>query len=51
MEDREMLGEKKGQGYVGKKMSVNAALAYQNEEKPISKWTKKKMTEWNELID
>lgn len=33
--------EKLGKGYIGKRMSVNASIAYQNDEMPISKWTKK----------
>lgn len=33
--------EKFGKGYIGKRMSVNASIAYQNDEMPISKWTKK----------
>lgn len=32
--------EKKGRGYKGKSMSVNAAIAYSEGEKPLLKWTK-----------
>ena len=32
--------EKKGRGYKGKSMSVNAAIAYSEGKKPLSKWTK-----------
>lgn len=39
------LYEKRGRGYVGKSMSVNAQAAYQNNEMPMSKWTKKAMLE------
>lgn len=34
-----------GQGYVGQRMSVNAANAYAEEKAPISKWTKAKLIE------
>lgn len=32
--------EKKGRGYKGQSMSVNAVIAYSAGEKPLSKWTK-----------
>ena len=36
----------KGKGYISNKMSVNASLAYDNDEMPISKWTKKAIIEF-----
>lgn len=46
------LYEKRGQGYIGKSMSVNDKLAYDNEEMPISKWSKKAILEHiDELLD
>lgn len=32
-------------GYIGTRMSENAFLAYQNEEKPLSKWSKGELLE------
>lgn len=37
--------EKRGRGYVGNEMSVNAKLAYSVEEMPLSKWTKSAIVE------
>lgn len=34
------MTEKRGRGYIGKSMSVNAAEAYKGGEMPLSKWTK-----------
>ncbi len=34
-------GEFKGRGYCDKSMSVNAFIAYENDQKPLSKWNKK----------
>ena len=34
------MTEKRGRGYIGKSMSVNAAEAYKGGEMPMSKWTK-----------
>lgn len=36
----------KGKGYISNKMSVNASLAYDNDEMPKSKWTKKAIIEF-----
>ena len=32
-----------GRGYVGKSMSTNAAIAYEQGERPLSKWTKQEI--------
>jgi len=37
--------EPRGRGYVGQSMSVNAKIAYSNDEKPMSKWRK------NDILD
>ena len=34
------MHEKRGQGYVGKSMSVNAKIAYGDNKKPLSRWRK-----------
>lgn len=39
------IGEKRGKGYIGQSMSVNAHNAYLEGEKPISKWSKKEIIE------
>lgn len=36
----------KGKGYISNKMSVNASLAYDGDEMPKSKWTKKAIIEF-----
>lgn len=38
-----MINEFNSNGYVGKKMSYRAVLAYEDGEKPITKWTKKEI--------
>lgn len=40
-----MFREKRGQGYVGESMSVNAQIAHSNNEMPLSHWTKKRIME------
>ena len=42
--------ERKGRGYKGQSMSVNAAIAYSAGEKPLSKWTKTAILEEIENI-
>ena len=39
------MEEKRGRGYIGKSMSVNARSAYSNGEMPLSKWTKSAILE------
>lgn len=34
------MQEKRGQGYIGRSMSVNAKIAYDNDIKPLSRWRK-----------
>lgn len=34
------MHEKRGQGYIGRSMSVNAKIAYDNDIKPLSRWRK-----------
>lgn len=34
------MHEKRGQGYIGRSMSVNAKIAYDNNIKPLSRWRK-----------
>ena len=46
--------EKKGKGYIGKSMSVNAQIAYDYDEMPKSKWTKKAILQYldeNDRLD
>lgn len=37
--------DKLGKGYIGKSMSVNAKIAYDNDEMPLSKWNKSIMND------
>lgn len=34
------MQEKRGQGYIGRSMSINAKIAYDNNKKPLSRWRK-----------
>ncbi len=42
--------EKKGKGYIGKSMSVNAHEAYEAGDRPLSKWTKTAILEAVEAL-